>query len=364
MKSPLVFLTDCYGGRGGIAQYNRNLIKALSESKSVKNIIIFQRTSSYKFEKVPKKTKLIKNINNSKIKFLIKVILFLFLKNKHDLVICNHIHLIPFAWLHSLKNNCPLLLFIFGEEAWNPTKHIISNYLCRKVKYFCAIRHYTAKKFISWSKIKNYKYFYIPNCIDHHKFNQISINKKIENQYKLKKKKIIISCARLDEEDQYKGVDEIIEVLGDLSQSVKNIIYIIIGDGNDKKRLQKKAKDLKVDNLVLFLGNVDEKTKINFLNIGHILASSGSRKTFDRYPYRFSNLEGLASGMHVLCSKLIYKSDLKDKNINMLTQVDPSNKNQLKKKIKYLLNKKKYKKQNLKNFYFSKFKEKINKIPL
>ena len=29
MKNISLFLTDCYGGRGGIAQYNRNLVDSL-----------------------------------------------------------------------------------------------------------------------------------------------------------------------------------------------------------------------------------------------------------------------------------------------------------------------------------------------
>ena len=37
--------------------------------------------------------------------------------------------------------------------------------------------------------------------------------------------------------------------------------YIIIGDGDDKRRLELKAKKLKVDHLILFLGNISEKKK-------------------------------------------------------------------------------------------------------
>ena len=74
MVEPLIFLTDCYGGRGGIAQYNMNLVRALSLIKEFKEITIFQRKVVYKHEKIPKKIKLIKNVSNSKLKFLIKSI--------------------------------------------------------------------------------------------------------------------------------------------------------------------------------------------------------------------------------------------------------------------------------------------------
>ena len=60
------------------------------------------------------------------------------------------------------------------------------------------------------------KYTYLPNCIDPKKFERKLKNKNLIEKYKLKNKKIIISCARLDIEDKYKGVDEIIEALADI----------------------------------------------------------------------------------------------------------------------------------------------------
>ena len=364
MIKPLVFLTDCYGGRGGIAQYNRNLLESLSLMKEIKEITIFQRKVVYKKEKIPKKIKLLKNIGNSKFKFLIKSINYLFFGKKHNIIFCCHIHLLPFAWVLSIRNRCPLVLTIYGEEAWGPTKHKISNFLCKRINHLITIRHYTAKKFLNWNKLKNFKYFYLPNCIDLLKYNNVYKNKKLLSKYQLTNKKIIISCARLDKEDKNKGVDEIIEILEELSKKVKNIVYIIIGDGNDKKRLEVKAKSLNVDHMIKFLGNIDEKKKIEFYKLGHVMAMPGSRKTFDRYPYRFVNLEGLASGMHVLCSNLKYKSDLSDKNIKMLDQVNPNNPKEIIKKLLTLLKKKNKIDSNLKNLSFETFQSKVESFIL
>ena len=43
MKNPLMVLTDGYGGRGGIAQYNRYFIEALSKIKNINKITVLQR---------------------------------------------------------------------------------------------------------------------------------------------------------------------------------------------------------------------------------------------------------------------------------------------------------------------------------
>ncbi len=358
MKNPFFLTTDGYGGRGGIAQYNRDLIKAVSESSKVKSVTIMQRKIFYKLGKIPNKVELVKNTQNSKIKFFISILGLLFKSKTYDVVFCCHIHLMPFAWILSKKFKCPIVLTIFGEEAWNPTKHRFANYLCKKINYLITIRHYTAKKFIKWSKNKNIKYFYIPNSVDQDKFKRIRNNLKIKKKYKLKDKKIIISCGRMDVEDKNKGMDEIIEILHELSLKIKNVYYIIIGDGDDKARLEYKAKRLKVDHLILFLGNVTEKKKIQIYSLGHVMSMTGSRQTFDRYPYRFVNLEGLASGMHVLCSKINYKSDMLDRNFKMFKQVNPNNKKEIVKKLIYLLKKKKNN-YNLNSLNYINFKKKV-----
>ena len=362
MENPLILLTDGYGGRGGIAQYNRHLITALSEIKKIKQINVLQRKVIYKLEKIPKKVKLIKNISNSKIKFFLKIINFLFSKKNYDVVFCCHIHLLPFAWVLSKKNRCPLILNIYGEEAWNPTRHKISNFLCSEVDYLCTIRHYTAKKFISWSKTSLKKYFYIPNCVDEKKFKNKPKNIKLIKKYNLQKKKIILSCGRMDVEDKNKGIDEIIEILDELSRTNKDIIYLIVGDGDDKKRLEQKVKSLKMNHLVLFLGNLNEKDKIDLFKISHIMAMPGSRKSFDRYPYRFVNLEALSCGLHVICSRVNYKSEINDPNIKMLNQVNPNNKKELIYEITKLINKKKVTNSLIKKFYFNHFKDRLENM--
>ena len=103
-------------------------------------------------------------------------------------------------------------------------------------------------------------YFYLPNCIEQYKYGLKLRNTTLLKKYK--KKKIIVSCGRLDIEDRFKGVDEILEILEDLSKKIKNLIYIVIGDGNDLKRLKEKANLLNVENLVTFTGYLSEKEKI------------------------------------------------------------------------------------------------------
>jgi glycosyltransferase involved in cell wall biosynthesis len=364
LKYPLILATDVYGGRGGIALYNKHLINALCHNKKIKKITVIPRKIFYKIEKIPQKVSFKENTTNSNFNYLFCLFKFFFKKNKYDIIFCCHIHLLPFAWLLSIKYKCPLVLTIYGEEAWKPTKYKFANLLCRKINFLITIRHYTAKKFVKWSKFRINKnnFFYLPNCVDDNKYGLKLKNKKLIKKYNLEKKNIIISCGRLDMEDKYKGVDEIIEILKDLSKKVKNLIYIVIGDGDDKNRLEEKAKFLKVDHSIIFTGRLSEKEKIDYFQLGKLLAMPGSRKGFDRYPYRFVFLEGLASGMQVICSNLKYQPERDDPNVKMLIQVNSFDGFDIINKIVKAIKKKKYIHPLLKNFYFSSFTNKFEKI--
>jgi glycosyltransferase involved in cell wall biosynthesis len=155
LKYPLILSTDVYGGRGGIALYNKHLVNALCQNKDIKKVTVVPRKIFYNIDKIPKKVSFKKNASNSKLKYLLFFLRYFFKKNKFDIIFCCHIHLLPFAWLISLKCKCPLVLIIYGEEAWKPTKYKFANFLCRKINFLITIRHYTAKKFVKWSKFRS-----------------------------------------------------------------------------------------------------------------------------------------------------------------------------------------------------------------
>lgn len=67
---------------------------------------------------------------------------------------------------------------------------------------------------------------------------------------------LVLTTCRLVER---KGVDTMLRALAAMS-SRKKIVYVVVGDGPDAKRVQTMAKDLGVDDRTLFKGAVDNAT--------------------------------------------------------------------------------------------------------
>ena len=212
------------------------------------------------------------------------------------------------------------------------------------------MREYTKKNLIKKYYLKNKFFFLLPNFI---KYKKIKLKNNV--------KKNIVTVARLDSAEKYKGVDETLEAMVLLNKIDFN--YYIIGDGSDKDRLIEKTKKLGLENKVIFLGKISDKKRDHIFSKSHIFSMPGSDVTFDTYPARFVFLEAALFGLKIIASKppgneiIDY---IKYKSINF---VNPNRKNEIKRKIKILQKDKKFiDKFYLSNFSIKKFNFNIENI--
>lgn len=329
-RRALVLVTDAYGGRGGIALYNRNLLKALCEFPKMERVLAIPRKIYYALEEMPGNLHYPVGAAGGKFRYLFSCLGTLFSEPRFDLIICGHLHLLPFARLLGCFYSCPVIPVIYGYEAWNPTRHFSANYLCRGLKSFISIRRFTARRLIEWAKIPNAEYHYLPNCIDLSKYGVRARRADLVERYKFQNKTVIMTAGRLDAGvDLNKGIDEVLGVLPELRTRIANLRYLVVGDGEDKVRLMEKARRLGIADLVVFTGYVPEAEKADHYRLADVFAMPGSNPGFDRYPYRFVFLEALACGVPVVGCRLEDPWEANDTDSRLIIQVDPNNNDEI-----------------------------------
>ena len=101
---------------------------------------------------------------------------------------------------------------------------------------------------------------FIPNGISKEFFKGINNSDVLELKDKRKSaNKFIISYAGRIQ--KYKGLDQVIKVLPEISRYIKNIHFLAIGkDAGDKERLLKLARELNIEEMVSFTGEVNERS--------------------------------------------------------------------------------------------------------
>src|SRR5258706_2629200 len=360
----LVLVTDAYGGRGGIASYNRNLLRALCNYPMMERVLAIPRKISYELEMMPDNLDYDVRSAGSKLRYAYACLRTAFSYRRFDLIICAHIHLLPIAWLLGLAYRCPIVPVIYGVDVWSPTSRKLVNYLCHRLKSFMAIRRLTARHFIEWAGIPHENYYYLPNCVDESNYGIRERKDDLIERYRIRGQTVVMTAGRLDTgHDFFKGFDEMLEVLPELRKRIPNLAYLVMGDGEDKKRLEDKAKRLGVADMTVFAGYVPEAEKADHYRLADVFAMPGSNPGFDRYPYRFVFLEALACGVPVVGCKLEDSWEVNDPESQLIIQVDPNNKDEIIDGVLTALSRPKGRLQpGIEKFYFGAFSAKLHGI--
>jgi phosphatidyl-myo-inositol dimannoside synthase len=295
----LCLLTDAFGGQGGIAKFNRDFLRAMCLNPDITEIVAVPRRMAYPPEPLPQKLTHIVSGLNSKWLY-IKTLLSLWRANYHfDIIICAHIHLLSIAYVVKLLYKAKLVLAIHGIDAWQPTKRWLSNYLIGSVDLIIVVSEVTKQRFLKWAKIKQAELYILPNAVDLAEYGPGPKNSALLNRYGLTGKIVLMTLGRLAPEEQYKGFDEIMELLPVLSKQIPQIAYLIVGDGEDRPRLEAKAQALGVGDRVVFTGFIPEAEKADHYRLADAFVMPGRGEGFG-----IVFLEAMACGIPVVGSKL------------------------------------------------------------
>jgi len=192
----LVLLTDAFGGHGGIALYNRDFLTALSAHSNCSEVVAIPRLMPNVPGQIPQKiTYLVEGIasKTSYVKTVLKVLSY---NNNFDLIICSHINLLPIAKLASFWARAPVLLEIYGVDAWTSHKGCLASNLVSRVNTVISISDITRKRFIAWSKFKEDRVFLLPNAIHTEKYGPGEKPKELIEKYNLHGKIVLMTLGR------------------------------------------------------------------------------------------------------------------------------------------------------------------------
>jgi glycosyltransferase involved in cell wall biosynthesis len=296
----VLFLSmEAFGGLGGIAKYNRDFLRALSAAPEVSEVVAVPRRMLLPPGPLPPKLTYVTGALPNRITYIKAVIKLLKENPRYDVIGCGHIKLLPMAFLAKLVTRSPLFIVIYGIDAWKPINNAITKYLLSKIDVIISISEITKQRFMEWAGLAQKKCFILPNAIAQSNYGVGVKSQDLVERYGLSGKTVLMTLGRLAPEEQYKGFDEIMELLPVLSEQIPHIVYLIVGDGKDRARLEAKAQALGVGDRVVFTGFISEAEKADHYRLADVFVMPGRGEGFG-----FVFLEALACGIPVVGSKL------------------------------------------------------------
>src|SRR3954471_1638444 len=300
----LVLLHDAFGGRGGIAKFNRDLLTALASHPQVTDVVALPRVIVEAIGPLPDKLDYRAYAAGGKAAFLAAELAALATPRWFDLVICGHLRLLPLIQLLELRGRAPLGLVLHGVDAWEPYGGLAVRRGLKRLDWFLAVSEVTKQRFLAWSQVAARKGIVVPNAVDLAQFTPGPKNPALLARYGLAGKRVLMGMARLDARERYKGFDEVMEAMPTLLRPHPALAYMICGDGTDRARLEDKARTLGIAERVVFTGYVDEEEKIDHYRLADCFLLAGWGEGFG-----IVLIEAMACGVPAIASNLDASSE-------------------------------------------------------
>ena len=292
----LALLSDAFGGRGGIAKFNRDLLQVLLQMPSCDQLVALPRVVRDEVGALPSRLSFRTSSAGSKAKYLQHVVAAV-ASERFDGVISGHVNLAPLAALAAAAARAPLIQIIHGVEAWTPHRSAAVRRALRRATVVVAVSEHSKQRFTSWSGVDPERVQVVPNSIDRSLFTPGPKSDHLLRRYQLHGRRVILTLGRLEPNERYKGIDEVLEVLPTVAETVPSISYLIVGEGEDRARLEQKAQRFGMGDRVVFTGYVPEAEKAEHFRLADAYVMPGWGEGFG-----IVYLEALACGVPVVAS--------------------------------------------------------------
>lgn len=242
----LGLVTEAYGGNGGIAQYNRDFWDALAGLPGGAALDLLPRRGPARPDAVPAGLA-VHPARRGRAAYAASA-LGLALRLQPDIVVCGHLFMVTLAALAARLSGAKLVVQLHGIEIWRDPGAVRRRALERADLVLCVSRD-TRARLLTAADIAPERALVLPNTVaDDYRPDPVLALRTGP--------RVLLSVGRLDAREAYKGQDAVIACLPRLLRQGHDVVYRVAGDGGDRPRLERLAREHGVADRVEFLGAV------------------------------------------------------------------------------------------------------------
>ena len=168
-----------------------------------------------------------------------------------DLIMCTHLSLGPIGWLLARLGGCPYWIVAHGIEAWVVLPRLKHGALSRANRVIVTSK-FSRDLLVERQGIAPDLLVNPPCALDPMLLNIKPVEK--ADLAFLGGRRVLLTVSRMIGSERYKGQDVVLKALPSVVWQVPDLAYVIVGDGDDRPRLQKLAADLGLGRYVFFTG--------------------------------------------------------------------------------------------------------------
>ncbi len=176
------------------------------------------------------------------------------IREKPDLIVLGHVHFARIArLLKALSPSSRLWCLVYGIEVWHPLKASVRNGLALMEKVL-AISDYSRQALAKNGDVPLDRIDLLPCALD--PVWQAQYSPRPDDAPSRPGPPTLLTVARLAASERYKGVDSVLRALPKVLEAIPDLRYDVVGDGDDRPRLEALARELGVSEHARFRGRL------------------------------------------------------------------------------------------------------------
>jgi phosphatidyl-myo-inositol dimannoside synthase len=285
----LALVTDAFGGRGGIAQYNRDLLGTLAGGGALSSITVLPRLAPDPIEIPGGITQ--ERPRGDRVRYAVSALRVARTK-RPDLIFCGHLYMAPLARLIARLIRARLIIQMHGIEAWQRPSRLHRAAVESADLVLCVSR-FTRAAVLGWAAIAPERLVVLPNTVGA-AFTP-GDGSALRLAWGLQDKRVLLTVGRIDSRERYKGHDRVIAAMPELVAAGHDVVYLIVGEGDDRGRLEHRACEAGVADRVRFIGAVELPRLIEIYRAADLFVMPSTGEGFG-----ITFLEAMSSGIPAL----------------------------------------------------------------
>ena len=264
-QTMLALVTDAFGGRGGIAQYNRDFLAGVAASKLVSSIVVLPRIAPDAAEPHIDGVKQLA-AHKGRVSYALAAMQAA-LSQPIDIVFCGHVYMVPLAAMIALMKGAKLVVQAHGIEVSHRPTTIQRKSVDAADLVLCVSRH-TRQMVMSWASVEPDRILVLANTVGE-EFTPGDASA-LREAWGLSGRQVLLTVSRLDTRQRHKGHELVMAAIPGLVAAGHQIAYVVVGEGDDLPRLKAIASRIGITDRVLFTGRVDLSTLVEAYRLADV----------------------------------------------------------------------------------------------
>jgi phosphatidylinositol alpha-1,6-mannosyltransferase len=237
----VIVLTPNLAGRDGVSRLARLVTRAFDTATV---LALHEPAATTSFERAE-----VRGGDGRTSRFVAAAVRAAAAADSHTIVVAVHLHLSPAALAFTARG-AALTTVLCGVEAWKPLTWMQRAAIDR-TEHLIAISAHTGDRFRTANPP------FANRAID---ICHLGVEDARGGGITGDRPPTALIVGRMASDERYKGHDALLEIWPEVVRALPNATLRIVGDGDDRPRLEDKAAELGLNRTVAFLGRVDDQT--------------------------------------------------------------------------------------------------------